>query len=184
MFDKQVSPIEYLISLALCYTNYTRKIYSLVYFGLHFCDLFVTYTCHQIPIWKYQRRLLNCCWKFSCTAIWQGVSILKFFLCSWPRPRVFGWAAEIKSFLFFYHHHSRSHSHKPNNPKYNSYVCIIIFTDPILKFIQITKFILMFILSAAAAVGVEDERRFNFRCAAIRPKFAWKRPQLRWKKSK
>ena len=37
--------------------------------------------------------------------------------------------------------------------------------------------------AAAAAVGVEDEQRFNFGRAAIRPKFSRKRPQLQQKKS-
>ena len=36
-------------------------------------------------------------------------------------------------------------------------------------------------LLAGAAVGVEEEQRFDFGCVAMRPKFAPKRPQLRQK---
>ena len=50
--------------------------------------------------------------------------------------------------------------------------------NSLFKFIKIFTFILIFILSgtaaaaAAAEVGVEDEQRFNFGCAAIWPQTA------------
>ena len=67
-----------------------------------------------------------------------------------------------------------SRSPIPNNPKYNLLKQY--------KDIAIQIFILS--AAAAAAVGVEEEQRFNFSRAAMRTQFGQKRPRLRRKNVK